>query len=188
MMYAKQVAKPKTSEKLTRAFVLLYYGGFRISELLQITRANIHSILGVETEKGTEKSGAFSLTNATKTKTARLVLFSKNGVAAIKEIFEMDWDPEIDDMNRLVFEPRNKNSKALGKHGFLKLINFHIQEALGPTFSSHSFRKGIISDMLNKRIPLKTVSQFIGHSDIKTTILYHSISEEDMKEAAELAR
>ena len=47
-------------------------------------------------------------------------------------------------------------------------------------YSYHSFRAGIITDM-SKSINPKFIKEFIGHSDIKTTMRYIRPTHEDLK-------
>jgi integrase/recombinase XerD len=61
-------------------------------------------------------------------------------------------------------------SKIPASSTFIKKVNTFIQEVLGHRYSSHSFRSGLITDMA-KSINPKFIKEFIGHSDIKTTII-----------------
>lgn len=82
IMYCNQmIVKESTREKLVKAFTLLYNSGCRISELLQIDKNDILTII---------KFSKFSLDNTTKTGKPRMVLISDKGVEAIREIFEME--------------------------------------------------------------------------------------------------
>jgi integrase len=63
---------------------------------------------------------------------------------------------------------------------FIGKVNCFIQEVLGHRYSSHSFRAGIITDM-SKSINPKFIKEFIGHSDIKTTMRYIRPTDEDLK-------
>lgn len=63
---------------------------------------------------------------------------------------------------------------------FIAKVNSFIQEVLGHRYSSHSFRAGIITDM-SKSINPKFIKEFIGHSDIKTTMRYIRPTDEDLK-------
>lgn len=58
---------------------------------------------------------------------------------------------------------------------YISNVNRFIQEVLGHSYSSHSFRSGIITDMS------KFIKEFIGHSDIKTTMRYIRPTDEDLK-------
>ena len=54
------------------------------------------------------------------------------------------------------------------------------QEVLGYRYFSHSFIVGIIRNM-SKSINQKFIKEFIGHSDIKTTMRYIRPTDEDLK-------
>lgn len=183
MMYVdQQVLKPTSQDKLRKAFCLSYYFGTRISELLLLKRSDIYSLINAE-----EGKGVISLSNETKTKKPRLIIVGKKGVQEIRELFEMEWDPIIDDMNMKVFQ--GHKGKPLGVPGFTTFINTHMKLALdSDLYTSHSFRAGIISEMLKKKVDISTISSFIGHSAISVTLAYHRPQETDLMDAAELAR
>lgn len=180
MMYIRQIEKPTSADKLRKAFVLMYYFGVRVSELLILSRADIFTLINSD-------KGILSLSNETKTGKTRLIVVGKKGVQEIREVFEMEWDPTTDDMNMKVFQ--GFNGEPLGIAGFTKFLNRHIKTGLeSKLYSSHSFRAGIITSMLKKKVDIATISKFIGHSAISVTLAYHRPQESDLMEAAELAR
>ena len=58
-----------------------------------------------------------------------------------------------------------------------------MKDALGDGFTSHSFRQGLISEMASKSVNVKIISQFIGHSDVKTTLHYVKPTDNDIENA-----
>lgn len=182
LQYCDQFLKNHaTHEKLVKAFTLLFHTGCRISELLQLEKGDIQSIID---------RGMFSLDNSTKTGKPRLVLISDNGVEAIKELWEMEISPGVDNMKEKTFKGRaNMPLGKTGVSGFTKLINKHMKLALeSDLYSSHSFRQGVISDLLNGGVPLSTVSGIIGHANISTTLKYHRATKEEKENSINLVR
>lgn len=186
LMYCDQfIIKESTRLKLVKAFTILYHSGCRISELLQLDKNHIASILKA---RDLSKAGSFSLNNTTKTKKPRLVLISKQGVEDIAEIWEMEICEEVDNMSEKIFP--GKNGKPLGVTGFTALINKHMKLALeSDLFSSHSFRQGLLSSLISDaKIPVSTVSAMIGHASINTTLRYHRSTKIEQAEALEMVR
>jgi len=182
IMYCdQQIVKQSTREKLVKAFTLLYNSGCRISEILKIDKNDILNII---------KFSKFSLDNTTKTGRPRMVLISEKGVEAIREIFEMEICEETDDLSQTIFPGRR--GKPLGVTGFTALINKHMKLALESDFySSHSFRQGLISQLLNVdegNVPASVVSALIGHSNLSTTLRYHRSTKIEQASALNLVR
>lgn len=55
-----------------------------------------------------------------------------------------------------------------------------MKEALGSGYTSHSFRQGLITEMGSKSINTKIISKFIGHADVKTTMMYINPTDDDI--------
>ncbi|RLA84486.1 MAG: hypothetical protein DRG78_01380 [Epsilonproteobacteria bacterium] len=63
---------------------------------------------------------------------------------------------------------------------FIQQVNKFINSVLGTGYTSHSFRKGIISEFGSKGVNIKIISKFVGHSDVKTTMRYITPTDEDI--------
>jgi len=79
--------------------------------------------------------------------------------------------------NRIICKGNNPNKKT-GIHNitYIQQVNKFILSILGSGFTSHSF-KGIISEFGSKGINTKIISKFVGHSDIKTTMRYITLTD-----------
>jgi site-specific recombinase XerD len=77
----------------------------------------------------------------------------------------------------------NKPKEGIAIDTYLKLVNNSIKNTLGSGYSSHSFRQGLITEMVEKGINTKVVAKFIGHSNTQTTLRYVKVTEEDIKDA-----
>ena len=63
-------------------------------------------------------------------------------------------------------------------------MNDFIHEVLGESYSRHSFRQGLITDMLIiHKLPLSTAQAYIGHSSMMTTARYAKATTEDTQKA-----
>lgn len=58
-----------------------------------------------------------------------------------------------------------------------------MKKILGPSFTSHSFRQGLITEMGINSVNPRIIQSFIGYSDIKTTMRYIKPTEVDVKNA-----
>lgn len=156
-----------TKNNLKRTFVLLYFTGMRINEVKQLKIKDIYTIF--------EKEELIILCH--KTKKERKLFFSKEAIKQIKKHFIFSDNSKDDDF---IITVKGNTSKTPSSSTFISKINNFIHEVLGYRYSSHSFRAGIITDMA-KSINPKFIKEFIGHSDIKTTMRYIRPTSEDLK-------
>jgi len=161
--------KPHSIENAKKAFVLLYYGGFRVSELISLTNRELFEIL---------KKGEFSLTNNTKTKKPRMVYFSEQAVKEIRKIFKSHLqEPE----SYLLIRSWGKPFSKFSPHTLQRQLNFILKTVLGSSYTTHSFRAGLITEMALKGINTKIIQSFINHSNVSTTLRYIKPTEKDIK-------
>ena len=112
-----------------------------------------------------------------KTRKERKLFFSKEAIKQIKKHFVFNDNSKNEDY---IITTKGNTSKTPNSSTFIAKVNSFIQEVLGHRYSSHSFRAGIITDM-SKSINPKFIKEFIGHSDIKTTMRYIRPTDEDLK-------
>ena len=63
-------------------------------------------------------------------------------------------------------------------------VNKHMQKALGDrSFTSYSFRQGLITEYASKGVNTRIIQEFIGHRDTKTTMRYIRPTEQDLRES-----
>jgi len=155
---------------LKRAFTILFYTGLRLNELQALRVGDIQKLLLTGTVK----------VELDKTSTERKLYLSDNFKEALLKLFDFEEDAE----NRVIAKGANKNKKSGIHHmTFIIQVNKVMKEALGDGFTSHSFRQGLISEMASKSVNVKTISKFIGHSDIKTTLNYVKPTDSDVSQA-----
>lgn len=160
---SRSIRKP-TRAKLTIAFTLLYLTGCRVSEVAKMHSDDIDQMI---------RNNEYSLTNNTKTKTARLITFDADGVQA--EMLE----------NILPQEPgylftRNNSEKPMTHMALTQLMNQFIHRVLGELYSTHSFRAGYITEAHTLGLSLEHIRQDIGHKNIATTARYATVTAEQI--------
>lgn len=170
--------KDRLKLRYKRAFCLLHFLGVRVGELLLLQVKDIRLAT----------TGEASLTNRTKTKKPRHLMFTANAVAAIEELFEeylvsdpgqkMLYHPE-----HIVFHSPNRPKTPLNKSTFTKSINDIIHDALGPLYSSHSNRQAILEDFAKNGTNPRIAQKFIGHSSVNTTNNYFHPDDGDVRSA-----
>lgn len=156
-----------TKENLKRTIILLYFTGMRVNEVKQLKVKDISILL--------EKQEIIIVTH--KTQKERKLFFSKDAVKEIRKNFVFDEFTSEDDF---IIKAKGNPQKTPSSLTFIQQVNKFIQEVLGRRYSSHSFRAGLITDM-SKSINPKFIKEFIGHSDINTTMRYIKPTDEDLK-------
>ena len=155
----------KTKVKLTTAITLLYLTGCRISEIMQLTTADIEKMI---------RENEYSLTNNTKTKSARLIIFDANRrqVAFLRKILLLHNDGYL--------FAKNNSNKPMTVTSFNLQMNRFIYKVLGELYSTHSFRAGYITTAHQQGLSLEHIRQDIGHKNIATTAHYATVTNDEI--------
>lgn len=156
-----------TKVNLIRAFTLLYFTGLRLNELQELTVGHIKELL---------ESGSTKLI-LSKTKSERKLYAGKEFQKYLKRLFDLGG--EVD--KKVI----TKGSSKEGLHpiSFITQVNAVMKSILGEGYTSHSFRQGLITEMGSKGVNVKIIAQFIGHSDVKTTLRYIKPTDDDVRGA-----
>lgn len=155
-----------TKTKWIRSIEILFLSGLRVSEVLNIKIKDIKD--GIM--KG-EMSVYISKQNI-----IRHIPLSLNSIRVLKKLIK----DENDDESYFIHKRNNKRSR-LNSNGFTKDLNDLIQLVLGGEYSSHSFRKGLITQMSINGINPKITQHFVGHRNVSTTLNYYKPTSEDIR-------
>lgn len=159
---------PNSKQNIKVATTILFYCGIRLNEITQMTIGDLKTII----------SKKELIIKIHKQKRERKLFFSNAAVKEIKKLF--DYKNENDDS--FIIRAKGQLDKAPHKATFINSINKFIQKALNSDrYSSHSYRAGLITQMA-KSINTKFISQYIGHSDTKTTMRYIRATDTDLRE------
>lgn len=145
-------------------FAIAYHTGLRVSELLDLTWADIsEDSLLVRNGKGNKKR---SVVFGTKT----------------REIIDSFQDTQKEYLGR---ECYFDDPLFIGQRGQLSRVGAHLRLkhwltklGLPKSLSLHSFRHGYATRLLNEGIPLHSVKEQLGHSNIAITSVYLHFTEE----------
>ena len=157
---------------LLRAFMLLYFTGLRLNEVQNLTLSNIKELLDLGQTK----------LILSKTSSERKLYAGEAFQKQLRRLFELDRVMDLD--SRVIAKGSNKSKKEGISHDvFIKQVNAVMKSILGEGYTSHSFRQGLITEMGSKGVNVKIISQFIGHSDVKTTMRYIKPTDDDVRGA-----
>ena len=161
--------KPFTRDRFLKIYTLLYYTGIRLNEVSQFRVNDLKSII--------EKKEVKIVTH--KQKMERKLFFSDDAIKAIRKLFQDDLTLK-DDVK--LIRKQNSPYSSLSPINLIETVNKHMQKALGDTsFTSHSFRQGLITEYASKGVNTRIIQEFIGHRDTKTTMRYIRPTESDVR-------
>jgi len=165
--------RDRAKSNAMKAFHLLFYFGFRVSEIVDLKN---HHIKKMEREK------LISLGNDTKTKTPRDAYIADAHIEILKDIFQESLLDE-DDFTLIspTFHPKDYYSKG----SLTRMLNRVIHKALGDQYSTHSFRAGYITSLHRADVSIKVIQEIIGHTKSTTTMRYITVSDEEKRDAVE---
>ena len=156
-----------TKLKWIRSLELLFMSGLRVSEILDIRIQDIQS--GID---NSELSVFIK-----KQKIIRHIPLSQKSINTLRKLIKDETD-----IDSYFIHKRNSKRSNLNPNGFTKEFNDLLQLVLGKDYSSHSFRKGLITQMSIKGINPKITQTFIGHRNVTTTLNYYKPTVEDVRE------
>ncbi len=149
---------------------VLYSSGIRVSELVELTTADLDLQEGVLRVKG-------------KGRKDRLTPIGSQAIKAVQRYFEMRAQ-----------EPKCNGAHAhrvfLNKHGHSlstrsvrrKLDKYLVSAGLDPGISPHTLRHSFATHLLNNGADLRSVQELLGHQSLSTTQIYTHLTTSHMKE------
>lgn len=156
-----------TKIKWIRSLEILYMSGLRVSEILDVKIKDI--VNGIN-------KGELSIF-VKKQKIIRHIPLSDKSISILKRLIKNETD-----IDGYFIHKRNSVRNNLNSIGFTKDFNQLIQMVLGKEYSTHSFRKGIITQMSMNGINPKITQSFIGHRNVTTTLNYYKPTVDDVRE------
>jgi len=157
--------KPHSKSNAIKAFYLLYYFGFRCSELTLLFVRHIHEMT---------KYRRISLCNNTKTRTPRDAHVSDNHVEILKRVFADDL---LKDERFVLIRPWDSPFERYSSGALNYLLNKIIHEAIGKQYSTHSFRGEFITQLDEAGCSLKVIQEEVSHKNLSTTARYIKVPE-----------
>lgn len=157
-----------TKIKWLRTLEILYMTGMRVTEILDLKIGDI--------QKAIEKAELSVYVK--KQQIIRHIPLSEKSVKVLKKLIENESDAES-----YFIHKRNNTKSTLNPNSFTKEFNDIIQTVLGENYSSHSLRKGIITEMGVSGINPKIIQHFIAHKNISTTLNYIKPTSDDIRNA-----
>lgn len=158
-----------TKQNMTRLFTLLYFTGVRLNEVSSFRVHHIEELL----------NNGITKIITSKTQSERKIYISKDFK---KELITYFNDIKNDDSDMLViYNTRNKNKKSTySVKSLIDIANDIIKSVLGDSYTSHCYRRGLLTEMAAKGTNIKIMAQFINHKNVQTTAGYINATDEQI--------
>ncbi len=157
--------KSVTKKKLLRAYGLLYCFGARVSEIVNFTLNNLDFIY----------MHKYIIITDTKAKATQRLVINDKAISILKDL-------DYSDCKDTLFY-KNNSDLSMSISGLTKLINTHLSHQLNVLYTSHSFRAGYITRILEATGNPKIAQKLARHKDIITTLRYSGASDRQINEA-----
>lgn len=149
------------------AFILLYFTGLRVSNLLILKLSHINELcLKQETVLPIIKNGPDRHFISIGTQGQRFLNQYSKDLLLLKQL-KQD--------NDFLFSTTKNKKLPIARETFDKELNHVLQKAsaiLGKHLRTHSFRASFITDLLNSGVPIHKVKEIMAHNDINSTATY----------------
>ena len=91
-------------------------------------------------------------------------------------------DSRVDD-NPYLFVSGDKHCKKLHKNGLTNLLNVLGKDLKMEKVHAHRFRRTFATNLMLRGLSVDKIKDLMGHESIETTMIYTSVSQEDLKYA-----
>lgn len=137
---------------------LLYATGIKVSELIELTVADINLQIGIVRLKGNKKERVVPIYPAAVKSVADYLVNVRPAM-----VLEEDED-------RLF---TNMNGQAMSRQGFWKIVKHYAQTAgIKKDITPHTLRHSFATHLLENGAKLSDIKEMLGHSDLSSTQIY----------------
>jgi site-specific recombinase XerD len=146
--------------------------GMRIAELTSLNRDQFNHL---KMEEGLE------MTIIGKGDKPRTVYFSKRSLKWLKEY--LDTRTDLDKSLFIRYSGNKSDSRRLSIRSIEKLVKKYAKLAGLPIdITPHTLRHSYATDLLTQGVDLRTVQEFLGHSNILTTQIYTHVTNKRLRD------
>lgn len=148
------------------AFIVLFYSGLRIGELLALTMADYDSAaatLNINKTISQIKGVGYVVTTPKTKKAIRKVVLPRKAAAVLDEHIQALYEPQP--RQNIFFKNRSQ---------LIYILQKAAEAANAPIIRLHDLRHSHASLLINNNVSIKAVSERLGHEDVTTTLNIYS--------------
>ena len=165
----EQPAGDKPKELRDRAMLeLLYATGIRVTELIKLKVSDLNLLMGFLICRDGNKE--------------RMIPFGNKARNALLRYLEKGRDAML-----LEYEAEelfvNCSGQPMSRQGFWKLIKYYAKQAgIEAEITPHTLRHSFAAHLVENGADLRSVQEMLGHSDIASTQIYASVTQNHLRE------
>lgn len=146
---------------------LLYATGMRVSELIALKISDVNQMLGYIVCRDGNKE--------------RVIPFGNQAKQALALYLECGRHVLLQDNTDVLFV--NCSGQPMSRQGFWKLIKTYARQAgIQTEITPHTLRHSFAVHLMENGADLKSVQEMLGHSDISTTHMYVTLTQNHLRE------
>ena len=147
---------------------LLYATGIRVTELISLRLSDVNLKMGYIICRDGNKERMIPYGNQAKQAVAQYLQSARNALL-------QDYATDI------LFV--NCSGQPMSRQGFLKLIKSYARQAgIQTEITPHTLRHSFAAHLVENGADLRSVQEMLGHSDISTTQIYATLSQNHLRE------
>lgn len=147
---------------------LLYATGIRVTELISLRLSDVNLKMGYIICRDGNKERMIPYGNQAKQAVAQYLQSARNGLL-------QDYATDI------LFV--NCSGQPMSRQGFWKLIKSYARQAgIQTEITPHTLRHSFAAHLVENGADLRSVQEMLGHSDISTTQIYATLSQNHLRE------
>ncbi len=151
---------------------VLFSTGMRVAELTSLNRDQFNDL---------KAGGDLEITIIGKGDRPRTVYFSKRSFDWLKKYLDSRID--LDKALFIRYSGKKSDSKRLSIRSIEKLVKKYAKLSGLPIITTpHTLRHSYATDLLTQGVDLRTVQEFLGHSNILTTQIYTHITNKRLRD------
>ena len=161
-----KVMEQVTDQQARTAFIVLFYSGLRIGELLALTMADYDkdsATIDINKTISHINGVGYVITTPKTKKAIRKVVIPRKAVAVLDEYIKTLYEPQ----------PQQNIFFRRGIY-FLRQLQKAAKAANAPKIRLHDLRHSHASLLINNNVSIKAVSERLGHEDVTTTLNIYS--------------
>ncbi len=153
---------------------VLFSTGLRVAELVSLNRDQFNSLKNSMID--------LEMTIIGKGDRPRTVYFSERALGWLKKYLETRSD-DVDKSLFIRYSDRNPESMRLSIRSIEKIVKKYAKLAgLSIETTPHTLRHSYATDLLVQGVDLRTIQEFLGHSNILTTQIYTHITNKRLRD------
>ena len=147
---------------------LLYATGMRVTELISLKLSDVNHKMGYVVCRDGSKE--------------RIIPFGNQAKQALTQYIQGGRNPLLHNYETDVLFV-NCSGQPMSRQGFWKLIKFYARQAgIQTEITPHTLRHSFAAHLVENGADLRSVQEMMGHSDISTTQVYATLTQNHLRE------